>query len=50
MNKPLFKNIQNIDRNKTVRFGVHECCWSDEKLFKNMYCNWNLQMQIDKVQ
>ncbi len=22
----------------------------EKKLFKNIYCNWNLQMQIDKVQ
>ncbi len=22
MNKPLFKNLQNIDRNKTVKYGL----------------------------
>ncbi len=31
MNKPLNKNIQNIDGNKTAKFGVCKCYWSGEK-------------------
>ncbi len=40
MNKPLSKNLQNIERNKTLKFGVYKCCWSGEKTqtsFKYMH-------------
>jgi len=50
MNKPLSKNLQNIDMNDTLSFGECKCCWSGEKTFKGMYCNWNLLSQIEKVQ
>ncbi len=30
MNKPLSKNLQNIDRNKTLSCGECKCCWSAE--------------------
>ena len=30
MNKPLCKNLQNIDRNQSGKFGVCKCCWSGE--------------------
>ncbi len=65
MNKPLCKNLQNIDINKTVyhvKFSVCMYYWSgdfwrsagekshfEKTAFKDMYCNWNLQTQIDKV-
>ncbi len=41
---PHSRNRQNIDINKP------ECCWSGEKLFIDMYCDLNLQTQIDKMQ
>jgi len=31
MNKSLSKILQNIDQNKSVKFGVCECYWSEEK-------------------
>jgi len=31
MNKPLSKNLQNIDGNKIVKFGVCKCCRSGRK-------------------
>ncbi len=46
MNKPLSKNLQNIDMSETVKFGIYKCYWSGEKThfekttFKDMYCNW----------
>ncbi len=62
MNKSLCKNLQDIDRNKDVKFGVCKCYWGgdlwlsvgekthfEKTAFKNMYCNWNLLTQIDKV-
>ncbi len=30
MNKPLGKNLQNIERNKTLSFSVCQCFWSKE--------------------
>ncbi len=60
MNKFLCKNLQDIDRNNNVKFGVCKCYWSgdlwlsegeknhfENTTFKNMY--WNLLTQIDKV-
>ncbi len=53
INKPLSKNLQNIYRNKTVKFGVCEFYQSGEKThfektaFKYIsvtYCNENPQM------
>ncbi len=44
MNKPLSKNLQNIERNKTLSFGVCKCCWSGEKTFKDM--NWVIKDTI----
>ncbi len=32
MNNPLYENIHNIDRNKTVNFGVCKYHWSENKL------------------
>ncbi len=62
MTKSFCKILQDIDRNKTVKSGVCECYWSgdlwlsvgekthfEKTAFKNMYCNWNLSTQIDKV-
>ncbi len=31
MNKSLYENIQNIDGNKTVNFGVCKSYWSENK-------------------
>jgi len=31
MNKPICKILQNIDQNKSVKFGVCKCYWSEEK-------------------
>ncbi len=50
MNKPLYKNLQNIDRNKTVNCDVSAAevekqTHFDKTTFKDMYCNWNLQTQ-----
>ncbi len=51
MNKPLCKNLQNIDMNKTVSFGVCTVSAAEvEEKLKYMHCNWNLQTQINKVQ
>ncbi len=54
MNKPLYKNLQNIDMNKTLHFGVN--ITDEDKQthcvkmsFKDIYCNWNIQTQIDSV-
>ncbi len=33
INKPLDKNLQNIDRNETAKFGACTFCWSGEKTF-----------------
>ncbi len=30
MNKPLCKNLQNIDKNKSVKSCVFKCCWSGD--------------------
>jgi len=47
MNKPLSKNLQNIDGNKIVKFGVCKCCRSGRKnlslAFKDMHCKKNKQ-------
>ncbi len=56
INKPFYKNLQDIDGNKAVKFDVCKCSWSGDKThfektaFKDMDWNWYLQMQIDKVQ
>ncbi len=44
MNKPLSKNLQKTDRNKTAKFGLK---WG--QTFEDMICNLNLQTQIYKV-
>ncbi len=50
MNRSLGKNLQDIYyRNKNVMFGVWEKTHFEKTAFKNMYCNWNLLTQIDKV-
>ncbi len=54
MNKHLSKNIQNIDMNKTVKIGVSTTEVEKQTHFEKMslkyiYCNWNLQTQIDQV-
>ncbi len=60
MNKPLCKKLQNIDSNKTVKFGVYKC-YTEVEIFGSvqekkiilrkqplkMYCNRNLQTEID---
>jgi len=33
MDKPLSKNLENIDENKTLKFGVHKACEEREKNF-----------------
>jgi len=40
MDKPLSKNLENIDENKTLKFGVHKLLFREnfEKMaFKEMY-------------
>ncbi len=50
MNKSPYKNVQNIDMNKTVKIGLCKYYWSEEKTSfaktssKDLYCNWNLQI------
>lgn len=34
MDKPLRKNLQNIDSNKSVKFGVCKCCWREDLWFR----------------
>ncbi len=52
MSKSFCKKLQNTDRSKTVTFGV--CTVSAAEVKKkthfDMYCKWNIQTQIDKVQ
>jgi len=45
MNKPLSKNLQNIDMNETVSSAEVE-----ENLFKNMCPNSNLQTKKDVME
>lgn len=53
MNKPLCKNLANIDRNKSVKFGVCKAAEmeisGEKKAFKYMNCNGNIQTRIDKA-
>ncbi len=50
MDKSLSKNLQNIERNKSVNFGVCKCYLNgDKKLILRKMHNWNLQMHIYKV-
>ncbi len=44
INKPLSKNLHNIERNTTLSFGVCKCCWSGAKTFKDM--NWVIKDTI----
>lgn len=53
MNKPLRKNLQNIDRCKTVHFSVCtvRAAEVEKKItFKDTYSVRNLHMQIAKMQ
>ncbi len=48
MNKSLHENLQNIDKNKTLVVSTIEV--EKKSAFKDMFCNRNLQTQIDKGQ
>ena len=37
MNKPLCKNLQNIDRNETGKFGGSKCYWSGDFWLKTPF-------------
>ncbi len=37
MNKLLSENLQNIDRNKTVKFGMCKCNWSGDFWLKKTH-------------
>jgi len=58
MIKPLCKNLKNVDRNTTGKFGVCKCCWSEvfaseyEKkpiLRKRPLKNWHQPMRFRKL-
>ncbi len=49
MNKPLSKIHHKLQRIMFAKFGVCKCCWNGEKTWRNMYYNWDLQLQIDKA-
>ncbi len=64
INKPLSKNLQNIERNKTVKFGVCKCSWSGDKNSQPLIiciftmflgvkccinqCEWNINKPLSK--
>ncbi len=50
MNKPFYKNLQNIERNKPLSLVYVSAAEVKKKLYRVKYWNWNLQTQIDKVQ
>ncbi len=50
MNKPLNKNVIIYRGIKLLILVFASAAEVEKKTLKNMYCNLNLQMQIDKVQ
>ncbi len=46
MKKPFSKDLQNIERNKTDKSGQVSAAELENNTFKEMYCNWHLQIYI----